>query len=319
MSTTSLCQHGLFYCYRCVYCLEPRTDEEDCEDRDPREGKMKVTDTFVLSPNASRRTKQRYRAHEQGRCNSKCRWCAQGVPIKGKWYAQGERHAQDGPVEVSKMSKMEDAYRTLLACGPEVSEHLDGTKRAAAAKLVSVRKPVKKMAAKKQVRRMQTNEEGGVKSMNTEYEGMPTAAEVLEREVTDHYYPAARQVARAKAQQKIWAEALTPGMECWHRYHYRSCILLEQTGAGVWTIQLRDGSIEQGINAAILTPIKPGVIIRAWMALARTLHNTFYQEVEVATPAGVVTHLEFNTKLVASLLLGLVGLVLACYGYQMSV
>lgn len=200
---------------------------------------------FKLSPNASRRTKQRFRAHVAGRCNtSKCRW--------HRVTASKNTAPKPQKVEVTMKSEPE----------PKI---------------------------------------------------LPTAFGVLEDRVADNYDRAAKKVARSKAEIEISNETYIPGLKVWHRYKYRSAILLMETQPGFWTLEMANGSTEEEVPIAILTPIRPNIAILAWVFFCNTLRSIFYREVEEDTPKGTVTRQEFDSRVVAATLLGAVILSLLTF------
>lgn len=229
----------------------------------------KVMMNFQLREDASRRTKQRYRAHQAGTCNNKCRWCRQ----QSSWV-----------VRFSPKKEANNAWE-----------------------------PANNKQAENRLRRPNIHREVIVTDLapeNTEV-CLPTAYDVLEQETAKNYRQAARRVAPVVATVEVNTEAMIPGMMVWHRYEHVSCILLEQTEDGVWSIQRQDGVEEHGVRAAILTPIQPNFLIRAWTKLASVAHNVFYPEVETKTEAGFITQREFNSKIVAVALLAMVLALLA--------
>jgi len=346
-----------------------------------------ATMDFQLREGASRRTKQRWRAHQAGNCKSnKCKWCkkAQVVQLhdvqfdqaflKNIWQPanneQAENRLKRKPVEREVVHleiehpRCTCSTKSLLAWGCtcdyfKKTQELDKPSEPgiihSEPKLgnnpcleipVTMTRTIYCISCHKEVGHYwnqeqrqyecdecgllalhveetpetpadetQEQEEDAVEMENSEHELeiIPTADEVLELEVANNYQRAAKRVARSKAEVEVYDEALIPGMMVWHRYGHHSAILLEETEEGVWSIQTKDGNEEHNVKAAILTPVAPNIFIRFWMGLKATLAGIFYREVEESTQQGVVIREEFDSRIVATGLLGIVLATLAAF------
>jgi hypothetical protein len=299
----------------------------------------KVTMDFQLRENASRRTKQRWKVHQAGNCNTaKCRFCKKAAHIQihdvafdtafldNLWSPTNNEQAK-GHLGRKRTLWCDNCHAdTQHACCDQSnpnSYQCDGCANQRYWKR-SVDKPgepgiinqqtqnpcgevaVSKSAPEYMREALQEQQEATVSESEKldEIEILPSAYGVLEEAVADQYGRAAKQVARTKAEVEVYQEALIPGMMVYHRFNHHPAILLMETQPGFWTIELKDGSTENEVPEAILTPICPNIFLRAWMLLKLTLSNIFYKDVEITnSPLGNYTVRRFRGKLFATMIL----------------
>jgi hypothetical protein len=188
---------------------------------------------FVLDKNASRRTKQRWRAHQNGACSNsnQCRFCRRGaIP--------------------DSFNQMEKAFIDALPALSQLATRLKANQRKAQEEQMTDTRPTLKRP-------------------------LATANSVLAETVANEYHRAAKKVARKKATVEIHQAAYTAGMMVYHRFAHHPCILLAETDPGIWRIELKDGSTENEVPVAILTPVKPPLLTRAGISVKTGLATFF--------------------------------------------
>ena len=186
---------------------------------------------FRLRRNASQRTKQRWRAHMKGTCanNERCRFCR-----------RAQAHHDDVEAAAFSAKCFKETENPFIDALPAVQQLANQLNQHKAQQMTDTRKPP-----------------------------LASANSVLAETVANEYYRAAKKVARKKATVEIHQAAFTAGMMVYHRFAHHPCILLAETDPGIWRIELKDGSTENEVPVAILTPVKPLLLARAGISIKK--------------------------------------------------
>jgi hypothetical protein len=198
----------------------------------------RVIDSSEVTPysNASRRTRQRWKAHSNNKCSDKCRFC--------------------------RKDKVKMAYETAVHEEQSKStlKILLAHKKARKEKQQRKAQNVKPMAASILTPAMPT------KDSPMQH---PECKNVLQKEVAYSYVAAAARVSRSKAEAEINQAALTPGMMVWHTFKHQPYVLIRsQEASGYWRVHDAAGN-QLDYHPAVLCPVKPSIFVRSWVALSR--------------------------------------------------
>lgn len=254
--------------------------------------------------NASRRTRQRWKAHTNNKCSDKCRFCRRdqcaftpqqmvrvSVPnplprvyadFSPKWIPFVK--ALDGKNIILSHSQLmgfahypgyaEEHKRGLHGWYLHLEDYMPDLKGATpwvpSAWLTPVdAAPNNAVVAPKSAPPEPEPEPifNAAPAEDTYMMQHPECQSVLQKEVAYSYTEAAARVARSKAEAEINLASLTPGMMVWHAFNHEPCILIECCEDGTWTIENRKGEREDRVDPAILRPVKPNVFKRAWASL----------------------------------------------------